>query len=321
MVVVQGVQVVLRLRCAGTLHQGETSAFAVNSKCIPESQAAGIGRGYRPPSEKRLIRCLVRWCDWFYVERPAHDRWSTPCIRSCDTLRSVRRLSPVAATLPSAWKKKKRLLNYASLLSYSPSCDAPPRFRSCLFSCGPVLVSDRHAEGERWRFVLRDALVVVAPFRCVYSRSSYCTAFHLRSFFINVGACLRVFVALYHGFVACSMFFDPYRFRRVQIRVRWRDSPGRHPRCRFLSTAVLPKSSYLELRHVQMRHVPCSVLTTLPTVLSNSCFGSDQISALREWMAQLGLRETVKVGNAGKWKTATQASPRFLVQRVCFALC
>ncbi|CAM9728601.1 unnamed protein product [Ectocarpus sp. 12 AP-2014] len=30
------------------------------------------------------------------------------------------------------------------------------------------------------------------------------------------------------------------------------------------------------------------------------------ISALREWMAQLGLRETVKVGNAGKWKTATQ---------------
>ena len=33
-----------------------------------------------------------------------------------------------------------------------------------------------------------------------------------------------------------------------------------------------------------------------------------QISALREWMAQLGLRETVKVGNAGKWKTATQAS-------------
>lgn len=33
-----------------------------------------------------------------------------------------------------------------------------------------------------------------------------------------------------------------------------------------------------------------------------------QISALREWMAQLGLRETVKVGNAGKWKTATQVS-------------
>lgn len=30
------------------------------------------------------------------------------------------------------------------------------------------------------------------------------------------------------------------------------------------------------------------------------------ISALREWMAQLGLRDTVKVGNAGKWKAATQ---------------
>lgn len=35
-------------------------------------------------------------------------------------------------------------------------------------------------------------------------------------------------------------------------------------------------------------------------------FSDFQISALREWMAQLGLRETVKVGNAGKWKTATQ---------------
>ncbi|CAM9327566.1 unnamed protein product, partial [Sphacelaria rigidula] len=30
------------------------------------------------------------------------------------------------------------------------------------------------------------------------------------------------------------------------------------------------------------------------------------ISALREWMAQLGSRDTVKVGNAGKWKAATQ---------------
>ncbi|CAM9365542.1 unnamed protein product [Discosporangium mesarthrocarpum] len=30
------------------------------------------------------------------------------------------------------------------------------------------------------------------------------------------------------------------------------------------------------------------------------------VSALREWMAQLGLRDTVKVGAAGKWKTAMQ---------------
>ncbi|CAM9673494.1 unnamed protein product [Hapterophycus canaliculatus] len=35
-------------------------------------------------------------------------------------------------------------------------------------------------------------------------------------------------------------------------------------------------------------------------------------------MAQLGLRETVKVGNAGKWKTATQA--RFSCRMIAISM-
>lgn len=69
------------------------------------------------------------------------------------------------------------------------------------------------------------------------------------------------------------------------------------------------------LRSVFLNH-PAAIVCVRWFVLVSS----EQISALREWMAQLGLRETVKVGNAGKWKTATQASRvfRFSLLDACF---